>query len=151
MSQGYDSSIEVTYKFAALNFVSGAGAFKLPIPRSARFARVMDIMVVATTTFTQTTTDGIVQIGDGTTAAAFAQLHLGGTAAGNSISGRDLTSQFGVWNANYLAGSNPAVGVNGVLHDLVMTIVAPTGGTPAGVGDVYVIIGYDQINRSPAQ
>jgi hypothetical protein len=149
MSQGYDSSIVVTYQFPALNFVSGAGTFKLPIPRSARFARVMDIMVVATTTFTQTTTDGVVQIGDGTTANAFAQLHLGGTTAGNSISGRDLTNAYGVWNANYLAGSNPAVGTAGVLHDLVMTIVAPTGGSPAGVGNVYVIVGYDQINRSP--
>lgn len=148
--QGYDSSIGFPYKFAGLNFVSGAGTYKLPIPRSARFARILDIMVVATTTFTQTTTDAIVQIGDGVTANAFAQLHLGGLAAGSSISGRDLTSQFGVWNANYIALSNPAVGNAGVLHDLVMTIVAPTGGTPAGVGDVYVVVGFDQINRSPA-
>lgn len=149
--QGYDSNIVIPYKFAAMNFVTGAGTYKLPIPRSARFGRVMDIMVVSTTTFTQTTTDGIVQVGDGTTANAFAQLHVGGTAAGSSISGRDVTAQYGVWVANYIAASNPAVGVNGVLHDLVMTIVAPTGGTPAGVGDVYVIVAYDQINRSPQQ
>lgn len=144
MSQ-YDDLNVVTYKYAALNFVSGAGTFKLPIPRSARFARVMDIMVVSTTTFTQTTTAALVQIGDGTTAAAFAQLSVGGTTAGNSITGQDQTG--GVWKGNYEATANPAVGTAGVLHDLIMTIVAPTGGSPAGVGDVYVIVGYDQINR----
>lgn len=144
MSQ-YDNLKSVTYKFAAMNFVADAGTYKLPIPRTARFARVEDIMVVCTTTFTQTTTGAVVQIGDGVTAAAFASLPVGGLTAGNSITGEDLTD--GVWVANYLAQANPAVGTAGVLHDLTMTIVAPTGGTPAGVGDVYVIVGFDQINR----
>lgn len=144
MSQ-YDALYPVTYKFPAMNFVTGAGAYKLPIPRTARFARVMDLMVVATTTFTQTTTGAVVQIGDGVTAAAFASLPVGGLTAGNSITGQDIAA--GVWVSNYEAQANPAVGNAGVLHDLVMTIVAPTGGTPAGVGDVYVIVGYDQINR----
>lgn len=144
MSQ-YDNMLEVTYQFPALNFVSGAGAYKLPIPRSARFARVLDIMVVCTTTFTQVTTGAVVQVGDGVTAAQFAQLSIGGLTSGNSITGQDQTN--GVWRSNYLAQQNPAVGTAGVLHDLTLTIVAPTGGTPAGVGNLYVVVGYDQMNR----
>lgn len=141
----YDNMFPVTYKFPALNFVTGAGAYKLPIPRTARFARVLDLMVVCTTTFTQTTTGAVLQVGDGVTAAAFAQLSIGGLTSGNSITGQDQVG--GCWRSNYLAQANPAVGTNGVLHDLTMTVVAPTGGTPAGVGDVYVIVGFDTINR----
>ena len=148
--QGYDANFPVTYKFVAVNFGSGTTTQKLPIPRSARFARILDIMVSCTTTFTQVTTAAAVQVGDGTTPNAFAQLSIGGLTAGNTISGRDVTPQYGVWVANYIAGLNPAVGNAGVLHDLVATFVAPTGGTPAGVGDVYIIVGFDQINRTPA-
>lgn len=150
MAQGYDSSITVPYLFAGVNFAAGSTT-KIPLPRSVRFARVCDIMVLATTTFTQVTTDAIVQVGDGVTANAFAQIHLGGLVAGNSLSGRDLTSQYGVWNANYIAQANPAVGVAGVLHDLTVTFVAPTGGSPAGAGNVTIICEFDQINRSPQQ
>lgn len=148
MATGYDLLNVVTYEFAAVNFGSGTTTSKLPIPRSARFARVMDIMVICSTTFTQVTTGALVQIGDGTTANAFAQLAIGGLTATNTISGRDMTSVTGVWIANYVGGSNPAVGVNGILHDLVATFVAPTGGTPAGVGTVFIVVGYDTINRN---
>lgn len=148
MATGYDPLNAVTYTFAAVNFGAGNSTQKLPIPRSARFARVMDIMVSCSTTFTQVTTGALVQIGDGTTPAAFAQLAIGGLTAGNTISGRDQTSVTGCWIANYIGGSNLAVGVNGILHDLVATFVAPTGGTPAGVGTVFIVVGYDTINRN---
>lgn len=141
MSQ-YDNLLEVTYAFAAVNFATTTTQ-KLPIPRTSKLARVLDIMVgQATVTFTQTTTPAAVQVGDGTTAAAFASLTIGGLVAGNTITGNDQAK--GVWIANYLAGNyNAGAG----LHDLVATFVAPTGGTPAGTGTVYIVVGYDQINR----
>lgn len=132
MSQ-YDAYHLVNYHFAAKSFATGSTA-KLPIPRGAKFARVLDILLVASVTFTQVTSPALVQVGDGTTADAFASITVGGLAAGNSLSGNDVAQ---VWKANYLA--NPA------LHDLVATFVAPTGGTPAGTADVYILVGFDQI------
>lgn len=137
MSQ-YDNYKTVTYKFAAVNFAS-ASALKLPIPRGAKFARVLDIMLSASVTFTQVTTPAQMQVGDGSTANKFAAIVVGALAAGSTLTGNDVSQ---VWNANYLAGNyNSGAG----LHDLIATPVAPTGGTPAGTADVYILVGYDQI------
>lgn len=137
MSQ-YDNPISLNYKFAAVNFATGSTA-KIPVPYKAQGARVGDIAVVASVTFTQVTTPGLVQVGDGTTADKFASLNIGGTTSGNSIAGGDVG---GVYKAYYLAANyNSGAG----LHDLIVTFVAPTGGTPAGTGDVYVSMLWDQI------
>lgn len=137
MSQ-YDNYKTVTYKFTGVDFTSSP-ALKLPIPRGAKFARVLDVMLAATTTFTQVTTPAQLKVGDGTTADKFAAIVVGALASGSTLTGNDVQQ---VWNANYLAGNyNSGAG----LHDLVATPVAPTGGTPAGVADVYVLVGYDQI------
>lgn len=140
MSQ-YDSPFSFLYQFPAINFVSGAGASKIPVPRGAKQARVLDLQITATTTFTQTTTPGLVQIGDGTTANKFAQLSAGATAAGSTITGNDTG---GVFLSEYIAQNyNSGAG----LHDLTMTVVAPTGGSPAGVGTINVIMAWDMITR----
>jgi hypothetical protein len=142
MSQ-YDNMYQVTYQFPAVAFGSGTTTAKLYVPRTVKQARVLDIFVAGTVLFTQVTTPALVQVGDGTTANAFAQLTVGALAAGNTVGGSD-TPAVGVWRANYLAGSyNAGAG----LHDLIATFVAPTGGTPAGTGTVTIIMGYDQIMR----
>ena len=134
----YDNLKTLTYGYAGVNFASGNATHKVAVPRAAQYARVLDIMVEATVTFTQTTTPGLVQVGDGTTANKFGQLSLGGTAAGSTIGSGDSP----VRTADYLKGNyNSGAG----LHDLTITFVAPTGGTPAGTGNVFITIGYDQI------
>ena len=136
----YDNLVPVSYHFPGVDLGSGDVTKKMPIPRGASLARVLDILAVCTTTFTQVTTPGVVKIGDGTTADKFASLTIGGLAAGSSLSGRDFTD--GVFKAVYHgADYNSGAG----LHDLTATFVAPTGGTPAGVGDFIVIVGFDTI------
>lgn len=140
MSSGYDNLTPVSYTFPAVNFATTTTQ-KMRVPRKATLARVLDILVSATTLFTQVTTQGIVQVGDGSTPDIFAALFMGALAAGNTLGGGDSTA--GVFKAAYLAGNyNAGAG----LHDLVATFVAPTGGTPAGVGTVIIVVGYDQIN-----
>lgn len=135
----YDNLKTLTYGYPAVNFAAGNATHKVAIPRGAQYARVLDIMVEATVTFTQVTTPGLVQVGDGTTANQFAQLSLGGTAAGATIGSADSA----VRRVDYLKGNyNSGAG----LHDLTITFVAPTGGTPAGTGNVFITVGYDQIN-----
>lgn len=150
MSSNYDSLYEVCYNFPSVNFATGSSQ-KMKIPRGAKMARVLDILVSATVLFTQVTTPAVVEIGDGTTANAFGQLSLGALAAGNTLGASDVVGGlFGVSNqfgnaaaAVYLAGNyNAGAG----LHDLIATFVAPTGGTPAGTGTVIVVVGYDTIS-----
>lgn len=136
----YDTLKPVSYSFAGVNFATGSSQ-KLKIPRSAQMARVLDILCSATVTFTQVTTPGAVQIGDGTTPDIFASLSMGALAAGSTLGGSDVTG--GVFKAVYLAGNYNS---GGGLHDLIATFVAPTGGTPAGTATVIVVVGYDQIN-----
>ncbi len=134
----YDNLKLISYPFPGVNFGGGTTTGKLPIPRGANMARVMDIFVTATVVFTQVTTPALVQVGDGTTAAAFAQLNIGGLAVGNTVSGRDNDTFVAVYNAY---GYNSGAG----LHDLIATFVAPTGGTPTGTGNVLITVGYDTI------
>ncbi len=135
----YDNLKIISYAFPGVAFGAGTTTGKLPIPRGAQMARVLDIFVTATVVFTQVTSPALVQVGDGTTAAAFAQLNVGGLAVGNTISGRDAPIFVAVYNAY---GYNSAAG----LHDLIATFVAPTGGTPTGTGNVLIVVGYDVIN-----
>ena len=140
MSQ-YDDLKTGTYKFAAVNFATGSTQ-KIVVPRTAKLARVLDIQLAnCTVAFTQVTTPALVQVGDGTTANAFAALTVGALAVGSSIGGADQTG--GIFTAVYQAG-NYSSGAG--LHDLIVTFVAPTGGTPAGTADVTILIGWDEIN-----
>lgn len=137
---GYDNLKAVSYSFAGVSLASGNVTKKLKVPRGAQMARVLDILLAASVTFTQTTTPAIVQIGDGTTADEFASLTVGGLTSGSTLGGGDVAG--GVFKAVYLAGNyNSGAG----LHDLIATFVAPTGGTPAGTADVIVVVGYDDI------
>lgn len=134
----YDNLKTITYSYAAVNFAAGSSV-KAAIPRGVQYARVLDIMVQATVTFTQVTTPGLVQVGDGTTANQFGQLSLGGTAAGSTIGSADsAVRRVDYLKQNYNSGAG--------LHDLTFTFVAPTGGSPAGTGNVFITMGYDQIN-----
>lgn len=139
---GYDNLTPVCYQFAAVDFGAGDSTKKLKIPRGAQMARVLDILLTASETFTQTTTPGIVQVGDGTTADKFAAMTIGALASGSTLGAGDVDG--GLYKAVYLAYDyNSGDG----LHDLILTCVGPTGGTPAGIADVIVIVGYDQILR----
>lgn len=137
---GYDNLKTVAYSFAGVNLASGNVTKKLKVPRGAQMARVLDILLAASVTFTQTTTPAVMQVGDGTVPDIFASLTVGALASGSTLGGGDVAG--GVFKAVYLAGNyNAGAG----LHDLILTCVAPTGGTPAGTADVIVLVGYDNI------
>lgn len=133
----YDNLKVVTYSFPAQSFATN-GSAKLLVPKGAKMARVMDTLITCTTTFTQVTTPGILEIGDGTTANKFWSLTIGGLTAGNTMGAGDVTLP--CFQSVYDAGAYVSA-----LHDLTATFVAPTGGTPAGVANLLIVIGYDQI------
>lgn len=137
MSGSYDNLKTVTYSFPAQSFATN-GTAKLKVPKGAAMARVLDTLLTCSTTFTQVTTPALLEVGDGTTANAFWSLTVGGLTAGNTMGAGDQTAE--AFQNVYDSGSYA-----NALHDLTVTFVAPTGGTPAGVANVLIVVGYDQI------
>lgn len=120
----------VTYTFPAMNFVSGAGAYAIKAPPGVENGRVDQIHLRATTTFTATTTAAKAQLGISGAAAKYAEVPLGTLAAGASLSNT---------KAQRTAAGERIRVEDG---DTLLTLVAPTGGSPAGVADVQVTIAW---------
>ena len=122
----YDSpSIQMHYQFAAEDFTS-------PLSRtirgpSGRVGTLTHIGVAVTTTFTADTTPGYVRVGTSGDADAYAELDMA-TSAADTYKQDDATA--------IIASLLPAD------SDIVLATVAPTGGTPAGVGDIHIIIAW---------
>lgn len=124
----YDEPRVVTYNYAQHDFGSGGDTKEIVGPSGMR-GKIVDIHVSnVTETFTNTTTEGLVQAGVTGDLNKFAELTLGTLAAGSANA---ASRQDGV--------------TEGVLEDtetLLVTMVAPTGGTPAGIADVQVAVAW---------
>lgn len=122
----YDNPRTLTIPLGSVNFGSNsASSFKLP--KGLR-GRLVDVGVISTTLFTAVTTGAFVNIGTGEDPDAYASLgSLGALAA---------TDTFNTVN-------DPEAIINPDLPadtQIEVAFVAPTGGSPAGVGLVYVVV-----------
>jgi hypothetical protein len=109
----------------------GAGgeslSYKLP---ASKAARLKDIVLSATETFTDDTTTGKVQVGTAADPDAYAELDCLTTADTDSIRASDQSG----------AIIDPAIPAG---TQVEITLVAPTGGTPAGMAKVTFIFDLD--------
>lgn len=124
----YDNPTTVTYTFQAKDFGAGNSSARIRGPKNMR-GKVVDVMVdTITETFSATTTQAYVRLGDGSDADAYAELPLGTTAT----------------------TATAAATVTGTITDttipddenVTVSFVAPTGGTPEGIGTVRVVIDW---------
>lgn len=132
----YDTPMRVTYSWTAQNIGAGNITRRMTPPKGMR-GKIVHVSGVVTTSFVGTTTPGRIQVGDGVTANRFCDLPFGaagaGTAAGAAVTAKD--------QASGLTGLIPgAHRVGAVDQDLILTLVAPTGGAPAGVADVFAVV-----------
>lgn len=127
--KSYSNPLQLTYSFGNLNFVSGAGAYKIKPPKRCTAGRVEEIAVMVTTTFTQVTTPAYVRIGTASDNDKYAEMNMGAAAANAAYNLQDDTDAI-ISNIN-LSGDG--------VSEIQVTVVAPTGGSPAGVG--YLNIG----------
>ena len=122
----YDNPRTLTIPLGSVNFATnGASSFKLP---NGLRGRLVDIGVIATTSFTAATTGAAVNIGTTADPDAYASLGSLGTLA--------ATDTFNTTN-------DPTAIINADLPadtQIEVQFVAPTGGSPAGVGLVYVVV-----------
>ena len=122
----YDNPQTITIALGSVNFGSnGASSFKLP---KGKRGRLVDVSVIATTSFTAVSTGAFVKIGTSADDDAYASLgSLGALAA---------TDTFNTAN-------DPDAIINPDLPadtQIGVVFTAPTGGSPAGVGLVSVVV-----------
>lgn len=128
----YTNPLVVTYGFGNLNFVTGAGTYKVKPPKRLTAGGVKDIHVRVTTLFTQVSTPAYVRVGNATSNAQYAELNMGAAAANSAYNSSDVAGSLKA-NIN-LTRDN--------ITDVDIRVIAPTGGSPAGVGYLDVVIGW---------
>lgn len=133
----YDNPLLVTYTVAATTFGS---AFQLKPPKGLTRGTIFDIHVMVTATFTAVTTPASVQIGYTGSANYYAELNMGTAASGTSRNSSDILEPEVVVKRPIFLRDDPGVGSD--LTHVLLTSVAPTGGTPAGGGVISVPVGW---------
>jgi hypothetical protein len=128
----YDLPTRVSYSFPVHDFGAGAGAHAIKPPKGKKQGNVVDIQLFnITETFTQTTTPGYVRLGTAGDADKYAELNCGAAAATDAYN----LSDAGVVNSRIdLTEDN--------ISQVEVTFVAPTGGTPAGIAAVCVVVDW---------
>lgn len=122
----YSNGLTITYTFPSIDFGAGNSASAIKAPYGYSKGRIDDIGVAVTETFTQTTTPAYVRIGTASDADAYAQLNMAAAA-----------------NTDYYNTQNDTDAIiNADVDDtqLEVAFVAPTGGTPAGIGTVNITV-----------
>jgi hypothetical protein len=139
--KSYDQPITMSYNFGSHDFGAGAGAHAIRKPLGAKSARIEEIHLgPISEAFTATTTPGYVRIGTAGDADKFAQLDCGVAAISDGYGiDNDPDAVFEAGKYIDLARAGDA-GV--ALNQLEVTFVAPTGGTPAGIGFVTVVVSW---------
>lgn len=120
----YENPQMQSYSFGAHDFGAGGDSFSIRGPAGKK-GRLVHVSVSATETFTDTTTPGYVRIGTAADNDAYAELNLGTTADTDCVS--EATDTDAIIDEAIPADSQVEV-----------TLVAPTGGTPAGIGHVHI-------------
>ncbi len=128
------------YDYNAINFVSGAGTRHIKGPKGKR-GLLVDIEVEVTTSFVGTTTPGIVQVGESGDTDKYGLLNVGAAAAGTAAGSSLVASGSGTLSQKPNPSDTVYIDAD---EDVLVTIVAPTGGSPAGIGDVRITIDWSK-------
>jgi hypothetical protein len=122
----YSDPRPYTYSFGAIDFGAGGDAIVITGP-SGKQGTIKEVLVSATEAFTNDTTEGAVNIGSAAAGAQYVAMGLGTLADGADQRMTDTA-------ADLVLEAVPAD------TDIHVTFVAPTGGTPGGIGFVQIMI-----------
>ena len=124
----YSNPLVITYNLGLHDFGTAGDALAIKAPSGYASGRIMDIGVAVTETFTATTTPAYVRLGTTTDADAYAELNMGTAADTNYYNTQDDTDAI--------------IDADVTSTQIEVALVAPTGGTPAGIGHVHVTIAW---------
>lgn len=136
----YDNPLRVSYNMGIHDFGAGGDALALQRPVGRNFARVEEIHVAVTETFTADTTPGYVRIGTASDADKFAELAMGTAADTDGYGTNDDTDAIKAAGKEIDLDNDGDAGAS--LDQLEVAFVAPTGGTPAGQGYVTIVMSW---------
>ena len=125
----YATPLTISHTWPSHDFGAGAGAVSLKGPKGKR-GYIEDIMLACTETFNTDTTTGKIRIGTSGDADAYAEADLGATA---------ITDTYVASISDTNAVINPDLPAD---TQIEVTFVSPTGGIPAGIGTVTVIVSW---------
>jgi len=124
----YSNPLVITYNLGLHDFGTAGDALAIKAPSGYASGRIMDIGVAVTETFTATTTPAYVRLGTTTDADAYAELNMGTAADTDYYNTQDDTDAI--------------IDADVTSTQIEVALVAPTGGTPAGIGHVHVTIAW---------
>ena len=127
----YSNPTERSYIWPAQNFTSAITRHIKPPVRCTRGV-ITDLHVSVTTLFTAVTTQGFVNVGIAGNTSKYASLGMGTAAANTAYNARDFAG----------AIKSDIDLVRDGVSSIQIETVAPTGGAPAGVGDVNLGIAW---------
>lgn len=122
----YDKGEMITYNLGLHDFGAGGDALAIKGP-VGKTGRLVDIGVAVTETFNQVTTPGYVRLGTGADPDAYAELNMAAAADTDYYNTQDDTDAI-------ITETLPAD------TQIEVALVAPTGGTPAGIGHVHISV-----------
>ena len=117
----------MTYTLPDVDFGAGDSAYAIKAPNGYDNGTILDVGVVVTETFNQVTTPGYVRIGTASDADAYVELNMGAAAATDYYNTQDDTNAI-------IEEKIPSA------TQVEVACIAPTGGTPAGIGSVQISI-----------
>lgn len=124
----YPYPIHASYNWPSHDFGAGAGAVSFKGPPGKK-GKLLDVGVHVTETFNAVTTPGYVRVGTAADPDAYAELNMGAAADTNTWNTQDDTD----------AIIDPDLPAD---TQIEVAFVAPTGGTPAGIGTPFVIVAW---------
>lgn len=133
----YDNATILNHSYNAQDIGNGTITKKIRPPRGATRGRVESIHLLASETFNQVTTQAYIRVGVASDLDKFAELAIGALASGATLSESDAATL-----ASVLTDDGQFDLSQETEDELTVTMVAPTGGTPAGIADVDLSIAW---------
>lgn len=123
----YNNPVVATYSFVH-DFGAAGDALAIKAPRGFDRGRILDIGVAVTETFTQVDTPAYIRLGTASDADAYAEMNMAAAADTDYYNTQNDTDA--IINADVTDAQ------------IEVAFVAPTGGTPAGIGTVNIVIAW---------
>lgn len=130
----YDNALLISHNLGVVDYGAGDSVQLIPAPPGCTRARIEGVLLDCDETFNTDTTEGGVQIGDGTDPDKFFTCSVGALAVNTAASFAGATSGYPTVDMDRDGNAGAA------MTFLTVTMVAPTGGTPAGIANTTVVI-----------
>jgi len=138
----YDNPLTISYSLGLQDIAAAGAAFAIAVPSGKTRCRIEDIHVAVTETFNGVTTNAFIRIGTAADADRYAELDMQAAAATDGYNIADAPAADTPLKDIGHGGSGVIDIGQEVITQLEVATIANTGGTPAGIGHVTVVVSW---------